>query len=115
MPELNESELRTAVNIYHKVAYGNEIHPCKMEGIIVSIKDSPKFRGRLEIILGLPGWPHARLIVSNENPGNKFNYWFDTNDDGDESDPNCNHEQNLEYKVKIENALREANIPVRTI
>ncbi len=112
--EINESNLRKAINIYHNIAYGKDIPPCSMEGYVVSIKDVSESRNhRFEIRLGLPCWRDARLIVDNSGIGNSCSYWFDTNDDGDEDNPDCNHEQNLEYKVKIENALREANIPVR--
>ncbi len=115
--EINEDELRKTLTIYYKKAYGGEVYPNTIESIIFHIKNNDPFRltDRCELRLGIPCWRDAKLIISLSDNRDSVQYWFDTNDSGDEKNPNCNPKQNLEYKTKIETAFREANISVRSI
>ena len=110
--ELNEKDLRTAINLYYEIAYEKKLSPSAVEGLVISVKEQIMKSGYSANDIGLPGWIHAKFRVGDPN-WDPYCYWVDTNDIGDEADPNCNQEQNLEYKLKIESAWREANLPVR--
>ncbi len=116
-PTLDVAQVRQAINIYHTIAYGGELAPRSMDGFVHGLTDpraSFNTGGRLEVRLGLPRWREARLIAERTHNGS-VQYWLDTNDRGDESDPRCDCKRNLEYKTQIETALREAGIPVRSL
>jgi hypothetical protein len=76
---------------------------------IVELKKNDRF----ELILGFKEWQHARLIYGIPNGKKEYCFWVDTNDDGDENDPNCPYRENHQLKSHIEAYWQRAGLPVR--
>ncbi len=119
--DIDERELKTAIELYVQESYSR--HPdysSKAQIILNGIEERVDYlkeqirRGfAAECVLGLPPrWEHARIRIKIDFK-DRYSFWVDTNDDGDENDLNCDKAKNQEYKRRIEKAWKDVGLPVR--